>query len=280
MWSEHRFISTDETAIFYRRFNTEEPVKAVIIMVHGMGEHGGRYRRLGEYLAGLEIASVIPDLRGFGHSGGKRACVRQFSDFHNDLDNLVAFVSRTHKGTPLFLMGHSFGGLVASSYLAFCNPPKISGLILSSPIFGIALPVSVWRRLAAAVFSYLFPDFSQPSNVKPAMLTHDHALIREYENDPLIYHRVSARLYRELLTMMRRKAAIARRISNPVLLLQSGQDAVVSKAEALSFYDLLATNDKEAEIYESAYHEIFNELDREKAFARVGQWILHHLNHN
>ena len=280
MWFEHRFVSFDETPIFYRHCRTKEPARAAVIIVHGMGEHGGRYTRLAGYLAGLGVESVIPDLRGFGQSGGRRACVKQFSDFHRDLDNLVLFISRTHRGTPLFLLGHSFGGLIASSYLAFCNPPKIGGLVLSSPIFGIALPIPLWRRMVAAAFSYLFPDFSQPSGVKPALLTHDVALIREYENDALIYHRVSARLYCELLAMIRRRASIAQRISSPVLLLQAGEDFVVSKEEALGFYDLLRADDKELEVYGGWYHELLNEVDREKVFSRIGLWILRHLNHN
>ena len=81
MWSEHRLISFDETPLFYRRLKTKETPKAVILIVHGMGEHGGRYRVFAEYLAELGVESWVPDLRGFGQSGGKRACLKRFLDF-------------------------------------------------------------------------------------------------------------------------------------------------------------------------------------------------------
>src|SRR3989338_6676335 len=133
MWSEHRFITFDETPVFYRRFTPGAGSKAILFIVHGMGEHGGRYRRLAEYLAGLGIASVIPDLRGFGQSGGGRGYVRRVSDYHRGLSAPPSVVSRKEKDKPVFFLGHSFGGLVASSYLAF-HPAQTAGLALSSPL--------------------------------------------------------------------------------------------------------------------------------------------------
>lgn len=274
-----QFISFDETPIHYRWVKTESPPKAVAIVLHGLGEHGGRYEAFAEYLAGLGIESFLPDLRGFGKSGGKRACIKNFSEFHRDLGSLHAFIARNHKESPLFLIGHSFGGLVTSSYLAFCRPPKVQGLVLSSPLFGIAVPVSLWRHCVALLMSYIFPGYSEPTKINPALLTHDEELRKQYMRDDLIFQRVSAGLYRELRVMIRKKNRIAESLTLPVLLLQAGEDLIVSRDQAAQFYDQLKTSDKELEVYDDFYHEILNETRRDVVYSRIGLWILKQISH-
>src|SRR3989338_1616367 len=173
MWTEHRFISFDETPIFYRFLDTKNPSKAIVLIVHGMGEHGDRYQAFGEYLAELGIACAVPDLRGYGQSGGSRAWVRHFSDYHQDLRALHSFLTRRHKDQPIFLMGHSLGGLIVSSYMAFSSPLKTNGIILSSPNFGLAIPVSWHKHAMAIVGSYCAPRYSESTRIAPEMLTHD-----------------------------------------------------------------------------------------------------------
>ena len=274
--SEHQFISFDETPVYYRHLETVSPSKAILIIVHGMGEHGGRYQDFAQSLVGFGIESFIPDLRGFGKSGGKRACVKKFSDYHRDLEALHSFVARHHKETPIFLMGHSFGGLIASSYLAFSQYPKTRGLVLTSPLYGIALPVPLWRHCLGMLLSVLAGDHCEPSNVNPAFLTHDRELLGGYPRDPLIFHNISARLYREFKTMMDRKNEMAAKLTLPVLMLQAGEDFVVSKDRAIEFYDQIRSTDKELEVYEGFYHEILNEIKRDSVYSRIGTWLLKH----
>lgn len=277
-WTEHRFISFDETPIFYRRLKPAD-TQAVLILTHGMGEHGGRYRVFAEYLAAIGVESVIPDLRGFGKSGGKRACLKRFSDLHEDLAALHAFIASEKKDPPIFLMGHSFGGLIVSSYLAYRNRHRAAGLILSSPIFGIAAPVPAWRHVLGLLTASLLPDTTQPTGIPTQFLTHDATIVAAYESDPLVYRRVSSRLYRELVRMIARRGDIAAKLSLPVLLLQSGQDRVVSRQAAVDFYGDLRLGDKELEVYEDWYHEVLNEVGRDRAFSRVATWISRHLSH-
>ncbi len=278
MWTEHRFISFDETPLFYRSLLPQEALKAVALVVHGMGEHGGRYRHLAEYLAGLGIGCWIPDLRGTGLSGGKRATVRHFSDFHEDPFALHSLAARTHRGAPLFLLGHSFGGLVSASYLAFHEHPKVNGLVLSSPLFGIAFKVPLWRHWLGRLVSLILPDFMQPSLIRSETLTHDQAILHQYAQDPLVSHEISARLYAELTERMAKKRQIASRIACPVLIVQSGQDKIVSSRDTVRFYDSLKSDDKEMETYEDFYHEVLNEVGRQAVFSRIGMWELKHID--
>ena len=280
MWTEHRFVSFDKTPIFYRYRATQEPLKGIVLMAHGMGEHGGRYRAFADYLAEMGLVSIVPDLRGFGKSGGKKACIKRFTDFYKDLAALHSWAHRQYKETPLFLFGHSFGGLIASSYLAFYPHPKVSGLILSSPIFGVAVPIPLWRHLLGVTVSYLTPDYTQDSRVDPKTLTHDQAILEAYAKDPSINHQISARLYRELVRQMARRETIAKNIHTPVLIVQADEDKVVLKDRTVQFFNELNSQDKEMEIYPGFYHEVLNEIDRSTVYSRVGRWILSHISHN
>jgi lysophospholipase len=300
-WTEHRFVAFDGTPIFYRRSKTIEKPKAAVLLVHGMGEHGGRYRHVAEYLVTMGFECFVPDLRGFGRSGGNRGSVRAFSDFTKDLAALHNIAERETKSVPLFLLGHSFGGLIASSYAAGSpqssgevrpqsfvdksrqssvadSRQRLAGLILTSPIFGIKIPVPVWRHALGLMASYLAPNYSQPTHVDPRTLTHDAAILKEYSQDALIHHRISARLYRELIRAIANKQEMAASIHSPVLLLQSGQDVVVDAAAAREFFATLRVADKEIETYDEFYHEILNETGRARVLSRIGLWISDHLS--
>ena len=251
----------------------------MVLMVHGMGEHGGRYQAFADNLAEMGLVSIVPDLRGFGRSGGKRVCIKRFTDFYRDLAALHSWAHRQYKKTPLFLFGHSFGGLIASSYLAFYPHPKVSGLTLSSPIFGVAVPVPLWRHLLGVAASYLYPDYTQDSRVDPKTLTHDQGVLEAYAKDPYINHQISARLYRELVRQVARRAEIAKNIYAPALIVQAGEDKVVLKDRTIQFFNELNSQDKEMEIYPGFYHEVLNETGRSVVYSRVGQWILKHIIH-
>jgi alpha-beta hydrolase superfamily lysophospholipase len=272
-FTEHRFISFDETPVFYRHCEALGPVKAIVMIIHGMGEHGGRYQAFAEYLSAMGFECYLPDLRGFGLSGGKKACAREFSDFHKDLKALHSFIERNKKDTPIFILGHSFGGLITSSYLAF-GAEKIKGIILSSPLFGLGTKIPFWRHWLGIAVSYVFPDHTERSTVRADLLTHDAEIMKVYKKDELIYHRVSTRLYRELVRMTEKKAQIASQLKIPVLVLQSGQDAIVSKEATFYFYDRLGSQDKEMEVFPEMYHEILNEIGRDRIFSKIGQWML------
>jgi alpha-beta hydrolase superfamily lysophospholipase len=274
MWTEHRLISFDETPLFYRRFRPSGNPKAILLIVHGMGEHGGRYQVFAEYLGSFGIESAIPDLRGFGKSGGKRASARCFADFCGDLKAIHECIIRENKEIPLFLLGHSFGGLIASSYLVFHKTPKVKGLILSSPLFGIGLPVAFWRHWLGMLTSWFLPDYHQNTGVPMELLTHDAEAVRRYREDSLTDQRISSRLYRELVRMMARKKEIAEKLDLPVLIAQAEDDHIVSKTAVFQFYDCLKTQEKELEIYPGFYHEVLNELGKEKVFLRLANWIL------
>lgn len=276
MWVERRFVAFDKTPLFYRFMAPPENGRGVLLAVHGLGEHGGRYRAFGEYLHGLGYGVILPDLRGFGYSGGPRASLRHFSDFHRDLDGLCRWSEREFRDSKLYLLGHSLGGLISASYAALAKTPKLSGLVLSSPAFGPAVPVPPWKHALATAASLIFPDHLEASGIDTTRLTHDRAVIEAYQKDPLIFHRISARLYTEFCRLSAQRRSIAARIRIPLLLLQAGDEAIVSKDLSLKFYDELGASDKTLDVLEGLYHEILNESRRSEIFSSIGLWLNAH----
>lgn len=274
--TERRLVAYDGTPLFYRTLFPDD-CRALLVVLHGMGEHGGRYARFAEWMGSRGIGTAVPDLRGFGKSGGKRAFVRSFSDFHCDVAAIHRHLERTGPRVPIFFLGHSFGGLIASSYLANASPPSVKGLVLTSPIFGIALRIPAWKHFFGLLAALLVPGHTEDNRVVPATLTHDPEILGEYAKDGLIYHGITAGLYRELVGMIARRDRIAESLRIPALILQAGEDKIVSRQDTVKFFERLASPDKEMVVYSGWYHEILNETGREEVFAKILTWLETHI---
>ena len=275
MWSEHRFVSFDGTPAYFRRLRTTRlPARGAVMIVHGMGEHSGRYVELAEFLAEKGFHCYVPDLRGFGKSGGKRGCVRRFTDYFGDLEGVHRMIGEWEDGHPPFFLGHSFGGLVVSCFLASKPDVRAKGLVLSSPNFGIAIRVPLWRHALAVVTSRVYPDLTQPNRVDRMTLTHDLPLLQKHASDRLIHDRISARLYAELVSRIRSAGQVAARLSLPTLILQAGDDRVVQRAATERFFAALRSPDKRLEVFEGLYHELLNETSRKAIFDQIAAWLL------
>lgn len=272
MWSEHRFLSFDRTPMFFRRLEAKQP-RAAIQIVHGMGEHSGRYVELASVLADRGFTCYLPDMRGFGKSGGPRGCVRHFKDYFRDLHSVYRAMVSREGPLGVFFLGHSYGGLVVSHFLGAHPELPVKGMVLSSPNFGIAIRVPLWRHWLGLVCSALLPDLTQSNRVDPTKLTHHFAYLEQHANDPLIHNRISARLYTELVARIRSSPATAARLFIPTLILQAGDDHVVSREATEGFFRALASPDKKIEVFEGLYHEILNETHREVIFGKIADWL-------
>lgn len=273
MITEHRLASFDGTGLFYRKASAGGTVRGQIFILHGIGEHGGRYLELARYLREAGLECWVPDLRGFGLSAGRRAFCHSITDFQKDFMALYSHSRRCLPDVPVFFLGHSFGGLLAAKFAGLAFAGKPNGLILSSPLFGITVRLPVWQRLLAAAFSALSPEWSQKNHIDPDLLTHDEGKRRSRRVDPLIYDRISARLYTEIIKTLRGRGEIARHVRCASLLLQAGEDCIVDTQKTSDFYLRIESNDKTMEILNGFYHEILNETGRELVFSRISRWI-------
>ena len=243
------------------------PVSAAwggIVLMHGLGEHSGRYRHLAQFLNAQGLSVRCYDHRGHGRSGGSRGDVIRGDPMLQDAEILIDdFAVRT--GSAPFLFGHSMGGLFAARF-ALSKRSPLRGLVLSSPALAIRLS-GVDRMLLRALLAAA-PWLGVPNGLQPRYLSHDARVVAAYRNDPLVHGRISARLLLSMLNAMDYCSAHSGEYPVPVLLQYAGDDHLV---DASGSQAIAQAPNIEAHCYPSLYHEIFNEGPQ--AFDDLGDWL-------
>lgn len=261
------FFSFDRLKLFYRYYPSPEDDYTMVI-VHGHGEHSGRYEKFSRFFSGVGISIASFDLRGTGRSEGERVYVRFFEEFLEDLSSFVRFLQeRFGAQKKIFLLGHSLGALIAIHW-ARRFPEKIQALILSSPCLGLRLP-----KLLCAFNSFLhdkIPHFCYQNPVYPPHLTHDQKEVENYRKDSMIQRKITVRLLHEMLRYMTRlEAAEIFRFPFPVYVLMAELEKIVDPQKTHKFFDKVVAPRKNLEIFHGFYHEVFNELGQEKVFEKL-----------
>ncbi len=264
--------------IFYRSW-VPETIKGVMLIVHGLGEHSGRYDHVAERLEKSGWACFALDHRGHGQSEGKRGHILSFKDYVTDTRALKSKLREDFTEYPIMVLGHSMGGLIAA-HLCLDHPRAIEGLILSSPALTIEVNEPAIKLAAGRFFSKVLPGLTMSNGLDPAMVSHDPAVVKDYIEDPLVHDRVSARWFTEFTGAMDEVMARAADLRIPFLLMQSGEDKLVDPSGAGVFFEKVGSKDKTLKIWEGYYHEMFNEIadDREPVFALVEQWLSKHVS--
>ncbi len=269
---EGRFKSPRNAGIYYQAWLPEGGVKAALLLVHGLGEHSGRYGNVVNRLVPLGYAIYALDHVGHGKSEGAREYVERFEDYTDTLAVYQAMVAGWQAGRPLFLLGHSMGGLIATVYL-LDHQADFTGAVLSAP----AIKVSGNIPQAAIVLSKILAVLAPKAGVAALdtnLISRDPGVVAAYDADPLVCHgKTTARLGAELLKAGRRAAAEAGRISLPILILQGGGDKIVDPSGAQSLHDTASSTDKTLKMYPGLYHEIFNEPERAQVLQDVQAWL-------
>lgn len=261
---EGAFLSFDRLKLFYRFFPAR-PHSDVLVIVHGHGEHSGRYQKFYKILEGENIAIASYDVRGSGRSEGAEVHVEFFEEYLEDLSSFVRFLGEKFGlKTKVILLGHSLGGLTAVHW-ARRFPEKVKALILSSPCLGLNLPAAA--RILNSIMHEWFPTFLYQNPVYPPHLTHDPAEVENYKRDKLIKRKISARLLHEMLRyMIRLEQLDAYRVPFPVYVLMAEIEKVVDPQKTNLFFNKVQAPRKEMKVFPGFYHEIFNEMGQDKAF--------------
>lgn len=258
-----------------RRWPCKDPIAAVVI-IHGYADHSLRYTHVGRFLRENQISAFAVDLRGHGQSDGPRGHVASFDDYLDDVDAILNVVEQNRLNVPVFVLGHSMGGLVALAH-AIRRPHKYQGLILSSPFLGVAIQVPAIKQALGRVMSVIWPPLALPSGIDPRDLTHDTAICDEYASDPLVFKTATARWYTEAMKSIDAVKSNASKLKLPTLILQAAEDKLADPKAAKPLFDRLGSEDKSYIEYPSFYHEIFNEIEKEKPLNDMQQWISNHL---
>ncbi|MDT8859320.1 alpha/beta hydrolase [Alkalihalobacillus sp. MEB130] len=239
--------------------------RGVIVMVHGAGEHHGRYLWLAKKWNEHGFDVIMGDLPGQGKTRGKRGHIQSFNQY---LDSVEEWLDEARlKGVPIFLLGHSMGGLVVIRTLMERSTAMIEGILLSSPCLGLSEPPAKTKEFATKILHRIAPSFSQNAGIRSELATRNEAIREEYIKDELRVTKVSARWYQELSKAMRLAHRYPEKFPNlPLLVLQSGEDYIVNKYDVRQWFDQLSLSEKYYKEWEGFYHEVFNEPERDNVF--------------
>jgi len=264
--------SFDGTRLYTRTWWPKENPRAGVVLVHGAGEHCGRYEYVSSRLCGVGAAVFGFDLRGHGRSAGRRGHVQSFDEYVGDVSTITQRAMAAVAGRPLFIYGHSMGGLVATLTAARDQAPY-RGLVLTSPLFAPAITVPAFMRAAAVILNAVYPVAGIRSGIPAVFLSHDPQVGQSYDADPLVSHTVTPRWF---FAMNRACAAAEKTAANirlPVLLLQAGDDHLVSARQSRVVFDRFGSADKEFHVFDGLYHELHNEPVKDSILDLVTNWL-------
>jgi alpha-beta hydrolase superfamily lysophospholipase len=270
--SDGTIVGVKGTRLAYRTWEGAS-ARAALVVVHGFGEHSGRYAEFGERMASYGISTFAMDLRGHGLSEGRRGHVASFDILLQELDRFRREVEGLADfRIPLFLLGHSFGGLIALRYQEEYNT-RFEGAIISAPWLATAVRVPRWKVNAAQSLSRVLPALPFRAGVRAEHLSHDRDIVDAYRADPLVHDRITPRLFTELSTAMGLALQRSDRIQEPLLFLVAGDDRLVDTERALTVARSITAADVTIRVYPGYYHEILNEVDRASIHREIRDWI-------
>jgi acylglycerol lipase len=271
-YTETKVRAEDGAEIFVRRWAAAgKKPSAEVLLLHGYFEHGGRYRHVAHALADAGIATIAPDVRGHGHSSGARGHVDSFSDYRYDV---AAAFETLSSGAPRFVLGHSHGGLIALDWIA-ASAPELRGLVLTNPYLDLPAPVPPVKLWASKLLLLVAPRLGLPSGLDASGISRDPAVVEAYRRDPLVFTTATSGWFAEVTAAQARVRATTS-VPMPLLYVVSDADTVVSPVAGLALGEQLQSPDKTLWKRPGEYHEVLNELDRDRLIADVRQWISAH----
>ncbi|MGI1679119.1 MAG: lysophospholipase [Cellvibrionaceae bacterium] len=254
----------------------KENLKGIIVVAHGLAEHSGRYMNLVNYFLPLNYGVVAIDHVGHGKSEGERCFIKSMDDFIEPLNLLILDVKKNNPSSPIILLGHSMGGLIATVYLSKYQT-NVSAAILSSPaVYGVGRP-SGFQKIIILFKSIFFPKsgFVQLSS---AGVSRDPIVVEAYENDPLVYSgKMTYGLAVNMAKAMGNLKSLAENITLPILVVQAGKDKLINPEGAKDLYSWLGSQDKKLTMYPNSYHEVLNEPEKnqllEELKLKIESWV-------
>ncbi len=272
-YAQYSWTTKDQISLFAQAWAPDGEIKAVLGLVHGIGEHSGRYEGVATRLNQEGYALVGFDLRGHGKSGGPRGHF-SFEEGLDDIDLLISQAQQLYPGKPIFLYGHSLGGLLVLDYALKRPVTSLQGIIATSPGLGMAKPVPGWKITLAKVMKNIYPTMTLDNGLDVSGLSHNPGVITAYQSDPLVHRLVSARLGWDLLQtgpwLVEHAAEFP---AIPLLLMQGNADRLVDPAATRKFAKNIQKGDITFQLWEDGYHELHNEPNRDEVLNVILHWL-------
>jgi acylglycerol lipase len=273
---EGNFKGARNANIYYQAWLPDGDAKGVLLVTHGLGEHSGRYMNVVDHFVPLGYAVYGFDLVGHGKSEGAREVVERFTDYTDTLAIYYGMVKDWQAASPIFLLGHSMGGLIAPYYL-LDHQADFKGAVISAPLVKVSDDTSQLTIIMGKILSTLLPRMGLLA-LDSNSISRDPEVVKAYVNDPLVFHgKTPAQLAAELLKAMLHVMAEADRITLPFIVVQGSEDKLVDPSGSQMLYDKASSIDKTIKIYQGLYHEVFNEPERNRVLKDVEVWLAAHI---
>ncbi|MCA0457574.1 MAG: alpha/beta hydrolase [Chloroflexi bacterium] len=271
------FKSVDGTTIYTESWLSDADPRAVVIIVHGVGEHIGRYQHVAPKFVEAGYAVYGLDHHGHGKSGGDtRTYFDAFDQPINDLKQYVDTVKAAHPGKKLFIYGHSLGSLITLVFALRCQQ-LLSGLILSGVPLAVESSQPTLLIAVAGLLNRIAPKFGATPPVPSSTLSRDEAVTRAYDTDPLVEHgNMRVRTSYLIVTNSREVVARAGELKLPVFIFHGSADTLCPPAGSQTLYDRIGSTDKTLKFYEGLLHETHNEPEKEMVINNIIQWLNAH----
>ena len=267
---ESTFEGVGGLKIFTRSWRPKRKTRGAVIIVPGFNSHSGQYLWVGEQFAAKDLAAYAIDLRGRGRSEGERYYVEKMEDYTDDVATLVRTAKAENPGLPVFVLGHSAGGVVSCIY-ALDHPSEIDGLICESFAYDLPVPGFVLKLLKG--FDYIAPHL-HVYTLKNENFSRDPQVVDSMNNDPLIKGESEpTQTAAVMIDASRRLNAEFPLIKLPVLILHGTEDKATNPSGSQFFYDNAGSTDKTLKLYEGHYHDLLNDLGKEDVMKDINDWI-------
>lgn len=268
---EFFLIAKDGKRLFGRSWIIDNPM-AMVCVIHGLGEHSGRYEHVAKYFAENGFVTFAIDLRGHGQSEGKRGHIASFDLVLDDTEELMKFAREIFNDCPMFLYGHSFGGNIVTNFTLKQNVSELKGAIISSPWLELATEPPAWQRKAAFFVSKFLPGFAQSNELDINDLTNLDEVNQAYKEDPLVHDRISTKLFTEAYKAGKWAVQNGGLIKIPALIFHGTDDPITSHEASKQFASDL--NDSVTFIsWDGSKHECHNDKDQGQVIETMANWV-------
>lgn len=270
--TEKTFEGVGGITIVYDVWMPDTPVRAVVVLAHGYGEHARRYDHVAQRFGEAGLAMYALDHRGHGRAGGKRVRVRHIKEFVSDYRTLVLTARKENPGLPIIVLGHSMGGGIAFAY-GVAHPAEYDLMVLSGPALAAHKSVSKFKAVLGKTVGSILPDLPI-EKIEAAMVSRDPQVVADYESDPLVYRgKVPAGIGKALLVVGETMERKAPGITAPLLVVHGEDDQLIPVEGSRRLVACIGSTDVELKVYPELYHEVFNEPERDRVLEDVTTWI-------
>ena len=269
--SEKFILNSSAKKIFIREWETKGQPKKNILIIHGLGEHSGRYKEFAEFYIEKGIGVYALDLQGHGKSIGKRGHIKSFEEYLDSVENSLIFIRKKFLDTPIILFGHSLGGLIALNFLIERESKEIECGIISSPWIETKIKVPEYLLIIQKILKNIFPSLRLNNRLNSNHLSKNKEIVKKYVEDELVHNKISLNLYSEVMSAIDNVKQKASRIKINIFLYHGKSDKIISSNGTSEVNKLLKKC--ELKLYDNVYHEPHNDLEKEEVYINILEFI-------